>query len=50
MGKRSTSMLVVFEEQANADPPFVLIISRTTTEENVSAQSNDILAANGRER
>ena len=43
-------MLVVFEEQANAYPPVVQIISRTTTEENVPAQSNDILAAPGRER
>lgn len=43
-------MLVVFEEQANAELPVVLIISRTITEENAPAQSNDILAANGRER
>jgi hypothetical protein len=43
-------MLVVFEEQANADPPVVQIISRTTTEENVPAQGNDSLAANGKER
>ncbi|MFL6491112.1 MAG: hypothetical protein ACJ70O_01535 [Nitrososphaera sp.] len=43
-------MLIVFEEQANADPHVVQIVSRTTTEENVSAQTNDSLAANGKER
>jgi hypothetical protein len=43
-------MLIVFEEQANADPHVVQIISRTSTEENVPAQTNDSLAANGKER
>jgi hypothetical protein len=43
-------MLIVFEEQANADPHVVQIISRTSTEENVPAQTNDSLAANGKAR
>jgi hypothetical protein len=43
-------MLIVFEEQANADPHVVQIISRTSTEENVPAQTNDSLAAKGKER
>jgi hypothetical protein len=43
-------MLVTFEEQANADPPVVQIVSRTTTNGNVPAQSNENLAADGRER
>jgi hypothetical protein len=43
-------MLAVFEEQAIYTLLLFRSFQRTTTEENVPAQSNDNLAANGTKR